>query len=186
MRIFVAIVPAAEEIERLYVAARELRQASFPIRWAPPENIHLTLKFLGEVTDDRIRELGDALARALADVGAFEIRLDGFGAFPSPRRPSVVWAGVERNPHLEEVYERVEEALSGLGHPRETREFHPHLTLGRARKGTGPRQFAGLAERLGALSWTDTFGVDAVDVVRSELKPTGAEYDSLRRLELAG
>jgi 2'-5' RNA ligase len=184
MRIFVAIVPAADETERLYVAARELRQASFPIRWMPPENIHLTLKFLGELSGDRIADLGDALGQALADVRAFEIRLDGFGAFPSPRRPSVVWAGVESNPHLEDVYERVEGALAELGHPRETREFHPHLTLGRARKGNGPRQFRGLAELLGTLSWTDTFGVGAVDVVRSEPKPTGAEYDTLRRLEL--
>lgn len=184
MRTFVAINPTADEIERLCVAAGELRQSDFPIRWLPPENIHLTLKFLGEVPGNRIRDLGDAVARALVEVRAFEIRLDGFGAFPSPRRPSVIWAGVEANPQLEEVYHRVEEALAELGHPKETRDFHPHLTLGRARKGVVPRQFRTLDEMLERLSWTDTFGVRAVDVMRSELKPTGAQYDAVRRLEL--
>lgn len=184
MRTFVAINPEAEKIERLYAAARELREESYPIRWVASENVHLTLKFLGEVPENRVRDVGDALDRAVADLHAFEIRLDGFGAFPSPRRPSVVWAGVSSSPQLTDVYERVEEALAELGYPREARDFHPHLTLGRSRKSTGPRQFRGLDEILERLSWTDTVVVRAVDLMRSELKPTGAEYDAVRRLKL--
>ncbi|NIU74883.1 MAG: RNA 2',3'-cyclic phosphodiesterase, partial [Gammaproteobacteria bacterium] len=131
MRVFVAVNPTDEERARLDEASRPLREAGYPVRWLPPENVHLTLKFLGEVTDEQADEVTAAVAEAVAGLGSFDMTVSGFGAFPSPKRPSVVWAGIEADEALRAVHERVESALESIGFPRETRPFRPHLTIGR-------------------------------------------------------
>jgi len=184
MRVFVAINPTDEVRRRLYRAAAALREADYPIRWVPPDNIHLTLKFLGEVDEGSVDAVRDAIADALAGTAAFELHVAGFGAFPSARSPRVVWVGAEGGQQLEDVHDRVEGALARLGHPRETRAFHPHLTLGRARRGTSARQFKGMEDAFASLEFDASFRVDSVDLMRSTLRPSGAEYDIVDRVEL--
>ena len=186
MRAFVAINPSGEERRRLHEASSELRRKEFPVRWVPRENVHLTLKFLGEVQEGRIDELKAALRMALDGVPGFEMRVNGFGAFPSARRPRVLWAGVEAEPSLERVQERVETALAELGFEREGRPFHPHLTLGRARRGARPKEFRGMEELLERLPCDEAIAVRSVDVMRSRLKPSGAEYEVLEQVALGG
>ncbi|MGD2151714.1 MAG: RNA 2',3'-cyclic phosphodiesterase [Gemmatimonadales bacterium] len=180
MRTFVALVPSAAEQKRLADAAAGLRDAGFPIRWAPPENVHLTLKFLGEVSEERVREVCGAVDGTAAGVPPFEMGVGGFGAFPSLRRPQVVWVGVEREPTLESLQAALEEALAGLGFAREERAFRPHLTLGRARKRVSPNEFRGLADLLQSIEYRDVFQIRSLDVMRSRLMPTGAIYDVVR------
>nr|NIR44127.1 RNA 2',3'-cyclic phosphodiesterase [Gemmatimonadota bacterium]NIR76250.1 RNA 2',3'-cyclic phosphodiesterase [Candidatus Kutchimonas denitrificans]NIS00690.1 RNA 2',3'-cyclic phosphodiesterase [Gemmatimonadota bacterium]NIT66835.1 RNA 2',3'-cyclic phosphodiesterase [Gemmatimonadota bacterium]NIV23434.1 RNA 2',3'-cyclic phosphodiesterase [Gemmatimonadota bacterium] len=104
----------------------------------------------------------------------------GFGAFPSPKRPSVVWAGIEADDALRTVHERVEAELESIGFPRETRPFHPHLTIGRGRKRAKPAEYRGLAEALSERSnYSDTFRVRAVETMQSRLTPKGAIYEVL-------
>lgn len=184
MRVFVAINPPEAVKQRLYMSVRELREDDYPIRWVSPEAIHLTLKFLGELSESRLDGVAEALRRALEGVGRFEARAAGFGAFPSARRPSVVWVGVEGGARLDAAHGCVEEALAGLGFEKETRDFRPHMTLGRARRGARPQRFRGLEEALARLVADEAFPVGSVDVMRSTLKPTGAEYAAVRRIEL--
>lgn len=184
MRTFVALVPSAAEQARLADGSARLRDAGFPIRWVPPENVHLTLKFLGEAGEERVREVCAAVDGAAAGVAPFEMSVGRFGAFPSPRRPNVVWLGVELESTLGELQELVEQALAGLGFPREERAFRPHLTLGRAHKRLSPKEFRGLDELLKRLDYSDTFQVRSVDVVRSRLMPTGAIYDVVHSANL--
>ncbi|MGD2216117.1 MAG: RNA 2',3'-cyclic phosphodiesterase [Gemmatimonadales bacterium] len=183
MRTFVALVPSEAEQARLADAAAGLREAGFPIRWVRHENLHLTLKFLGEVSEERVREVCTAVDAAAAGVAPFAMAVGGFGAFPSLRRPQVVWVGVELEPTLESLQTSLEGELAGLGFARESRAFRPHLTLGRARKHVSPKDFGGLADLVNGLEYRDAFQIGSLDVVRSRLMPTGAIYDIVHSAE---
>lgn len=134
MRLFVAIFPPADLAEALAQSAREVL-AGERLRFTRSENIHLTLKFLGEVPEDML----DYLVAALTPLGErhspFEIEARGPGAFPNPRRAKVLWAGVGAGAdELKALASDVEGALGPLGFERERRPFTPHFTLGRARR----------------------------------------------------
>jgi 2'-5' RNA ligase len=184
MRIFIAINPTTAVRSRVNAATRPLREAGFPIRWVADENVHLTLKFLGEVPEERLDDLYRAVDGAAGGVSTFDMNLKGFGVFPSPRRPSVVWVGVDLDPPLAELQSRTEDALAELGYAREDRRFHPHLTLGRSKKKARPPEFEGLAEAIERLEYGDTFRTASVDVMRSVLMPTGAVYDIIHSAKL--
>jgi len=148
------------------------------VSWVAVPNLHLTLKFLGGVEPDRL----EAVAAALADVAparpAFELVMRGLGAFPSPTRPRVVWAGVRDGAEVVQLASAVEEALAGLGFPPEGRPFSSHVTLGRVREPQrDPALTAGLAE--GAGREFGAFRVDQVALMRSDLSPRGARYTAL-------
>ena len=96
-----------------------------------------------------------------------------------------MWAGAEGQP-LEEIHGRVDSALARLGHEEEKRAFHPHLTLGRARRGASPAKFRGLDDAFAGVDFDATFRARSVDVMRSHLKPTGAEYDMVSAVALEG
>ncbi|NIR43663.1 MAG: RNA 2',3'-cyclic phosphodiesterase, partial [Gemmatimonadetes bacterium] len=104
MRAFIAINPTDEERARLDEASRPLREAGYPVRWLPRENVHLTLKFLGEVAEEQVGAVTAAVADAVAGLPSFDMTVRGFGAFPSPKRPSVVWAGIEADDALRTVH----------------------------------------------------------------------------------
>ncbi len=184
MRVFVAINPSAEERARLSEASRSLREAGFPVRWVPPENVHLTLKFLGEMPDGRRAELAAAVDRAAAGVGAFPVKVEGVGAFPNLRRPNVVWVGIESSAPLERLYSRLENELEALGFSKETRAFHPHFTVGRSRRGVSAKEFEGLEALTGRIEYEDNFAVRTVELMQSRLLPGGAVYNVIHKAEL--
>ncbi|MGD8700544.1 MAG: RNA 2',3'-cyclic phosphodiesterase [Gemmatimonadales bacterium] len=184
MRVFVAINLNQQERAGLEAAARPLVESRFPVRWVPVQNVHLTLKFLGEVDEGRLPELFTAVDGAAAGSGAFDMAAKGFGAFPSLRRPQIVWAGVEVNPTLSDLQERLETALETLGYPRERRRFHPHLTLGRTRKQARPSDFKGFEDLVGQLVYEDVLHAAAVDVMKSDLKRSGAVYSVIHTVSL--
>ncbi len=177
MRVFVAINPTAKEQGRVWRASRNLREQDYPMRWAWPENIHITLKFLGEVEDKHVSEVSAAVDRAVSGFDVFQLVVRGFGAFPSLRRPQVLWAGVEANRTLQSVHDQLEGALEGLGFAREKRSFHPHLTLARAKRGARAGDLRGLSELVGKIEYTGRFEVRSIDVMRSQLTRSGAVYD---------
>lgn len=184
MRLFVAINPSTEERARLADASSALRDAGYPVRWVPADNVHLTLKFLGEVSEERAAEVSAAVDDCTKGIGPFEMGIGGFGAFPSARRPSVVWTGIALNETLRELQAKAETALEGLGFPREDRPFKPHLTIGRAGKRARPSEFRGLEEALARLQYQDSFHVRSVNVMKSRLMPGGAVYEVIHSSEL--
>lgn len=167
-------------------AAERIRARAFPIRWVRPEGVHVTLKFLGEVVEGRVPEVTSAVESGVADLSPFRMEARGFGAFPTPRRPRVVWIGVEPSEALRTLQARVERALETLGFAPEGRPFHPHLTLGRAKAGARAADFRGLAELMEELEYEATFEVRCIDVMRSKLTPRGAIYDVVHSAELGG
>ncbi len=185
IRSFIAVPISPEVREQLRAAQDELRRADADVKWVAPENFHITLKFLGGVTPDRLEETWKSVVAALAGTGRFTMRFRGAGAFPSPNRPRVIWAGVsEGADDLAALAARVEEACAGCGFPSEERPFRAHLTLGRARR---PAPSASLRAAIEALADRDLGEVEVarVQLMRSQLTPSGAIYQVLQEHTLA-
>lgn len=186
MRLFIALKMPKKERDRIHRASRALRERDLPVRWVEPEHYHLTLKFLGEIRPDVQERIETVLDRVAAATAPFEVRLGGFGAFPTIRRPRVLWAGVQASPELRCLKQDVEWGLAEHGFERETRAFHPHLTLGRASDEGGAGAFRGLDELVASLPYEGAFTVRSVDLMRSRLSRSGSRYTVLRSSRLTG
>ncbi len=184
MRLFIAVNLPQQVRRGMWEAAESLRARSYPIRWVPPDSLHLTLKFLGEVAAEREEEIVGGIRRAVKGTKPFTLPIAGFGAFPSPVRPRVVWVGCEGVPSLELLQHRVEQEMDRLGFPVEGRPFHPHLTLGRVKRGVKQQTLAGFAADLGPLEYAAEVLVESVDLMQSELMRDGARYTRRRKVEL--
>jgi 2'-5' RNA ligase len=173
VRIFVAVFPPPEVCRALVGAARELPVVG-EVRWARPENVHLTLKFLGYIPEDDRNRVAEALEPVRSRHEPFEAGLSDFGAFPSARRARILWAGIgEGSEPLGDLARDVEASLEPLGFEREDRAYVPHLTLGRARG----RPVS--LEAVEAPSTIPGFTVRNVDLVESRLGGDGSTYSSL-------
>ena len=157
------------------------------VRWVRPDAIHLTLKFLGNVPTPRLTSISRAVETACHSFDQFTLELVGLGCFPNPRRPRVVWVGVrEPTGTLARLEKAVENELAGLGFEPEGRSFKPHLTLGRVQRKVGRSD----RERLGELIAESNVGllgdmtVTSVNVMRSDLRPSGAVYTALAYVPL--
>lgn len=155
------------------------RREKLPVKWVRPENIHLSLKFLGDVEDTREPELRTALklaAGARPEPRPLTVQITGFGVFPDYHRPRVLWVGVTPEPALELLQDGVERAFAPLGFATEARAFRPHVTLARAARDAKPRDFAGLEELLAGIDFTEAVTISDVDLMQSTLKPEGPVY----------
>jgi RNA 2',3'-cyclic 3'-phosphodiesterase len=186
MRLFIALNLPKKERDRIHRAARPLRERELPVRWTGPEHYHLTLKFLGEVRTSMQERVEETLARVAEVTPPIELRLGGFGAFPTIRRPRVLWTGVEASPELRCLKQDLEWGLAEHGFPRETRAFHPHLTLGRARAEDGAGAFRGLDELVAGLQYQGSVVVRGVDLMRSQVSAGGSRYSLIRTTKLTG
>ena len=189
VRTFVA-VDLPDEVERVLGAtAQILRDARIEgLRPVRPEGIHLTLKFLGDVPESQVGEIGQVVSEAVAGHRQFDVSTGGFGAFPNTRRPQVLWVGIEGDVGpLIRLQSDVDAALGALGIPTEARPFHPHLTLARL-----DRRMPAHARRasLDALESTGLVAgmrvpVGSVSLVQSILGRGGARYERLATARLA-
>lgn len=185
MRLFVALNLPKKERDRIHRASRTLRDQELPVRWIEADKYHLTLKFLGEVRAERLPGIEAILARVARRSPPFVVDLSGFGAFPTVRRPNVLWLGVEPTPALRCLKQDVEWGLGDAGFERETRAFHPHLTLGRVERENGAGAFRGLDEFLAELPYAGSVQVTSVELMRSQTSREGAQYTVLASYPLA-
>jgi len=183
-RIFVA-VPLASALRRAVAGlAPHLREAEQSLRWVPPDNLHFTLKFLGEITPAQLARVAAAAKDVAARAQGFRIALAGLGAFPSPRRPQVVWVGVaEGADRLAALASDLDGALHRMTFPKEARPFRPHLTIARVRR-TGPAP-----DLTAAIAPFSEFALGAQDVtnllvMESTLHPSGAVYRQVQEVGL--
>jgi 2'-5' RNA ligase len=173
VRAFVAVFPPPEVRETLARAARRL-PVSGEVRWVRPANVHLTLKFLGDVAEADLSRVAEVLEAIRERHEPFEVALCGFGAFPSGRRARILWASIgEGSEHLRALARDVELSLEPLGFERETRPYTPHLTLGRARGRPVSLDAAGASEP-GPHFW-----VRRMELMKSVLGGAGADYSTL-------
>ncbi|MFH1228063.1 MAG: RNA 2',3'-cyclic phosphodiesterase [Planctomycetota bacterium] len=210
MRLFVAIT-LDEPVRRALIAAQdELRQTGADARWVEPANIHLTLRFLGDVPESLVPKLNEALANACApmltsgapripvghrDAGhrAFSMDIVGLGAFPNASRPRVVWAGCrELTPTLPGLYRDIESGILGLGLPGDDlsssagqagNPFMAHITLGRVKSSKGVDKLATVINSNNSKSFGSQ-AVSGVTLFESKLTPSGPIYKEVARYKL--
>ena len=172
---------AAEHIARLRRAVPEAKAS-----WVRADNLHVTLKFLGEMEPERaLTALSGAAARAADKVTPFELKLEGTGSFPSRGVPRVLWLGIrDRSDSLALVQQRLEDECASENFARESRPFNPHLTIARLRTPVRARELASIHQE--TQFETEVFGVTELFVFRSELGPGGSRYTALARHRLGG
>jgi RNA 2',3'-cyclic 3'-phosphodiesterase len=184
MRLFVAINFTSKDRQRMGRAARRMREAELPVRWVDPDQIHMTLKFLGEVRPERVVDVKAAVARVAAKTQPFTMQMSGSGAFPTTRRPKVIWLGAVASPELRCLKHDLEWELAPLGFEREVRAFHPHVTLGRARVDARAGDFRGFEDLVAAMAFKAEITVRSVDLMKSTLSAKGARYEKLLSAKL--
>jgi RNA 2',3'-cyclic 3'-phosphodiesterase len=192
MRVFVGVDPDDEIRERMAQFIAEMRVLAPGVRWVTPESLHVTLKFIGEKPDKTVREIEASLGSVSAD--NFDLSFRGCGFFPTAKSARVFWIGTEAPPTLERLAAQIDEALAGIGIPKETRAFSPHSTLARAGSGAPARnkrdkpnqQFAALQQKLAQLPSPD-FGTMAAReffLYRSQLSGRGPLYTKIADFSL--
>jgi 2'-5' RNA ligase len=177
MRLFIAINIPKKERDRIHRSARILRDQQYPVRWVSSDLFHVTLKFLGEVRPEKVPVIEEVLGEVAETTDPFSMQIGGFGAFPTIRRPRVLWMGVEPSPALRGLKQDVEWALSEHGFDRETRAFHPHFTLGRATSDDGAGAFRGLDVLASELRFASEVKAGRFDLMESRLSASGPRYE---------
>jgi len=187
IRTFIAMAVTPEVRRRAVELQGKLGQSDANVKWVAEGNIHLTVKFLGDVDDIALPAVCRAVEQAVAETPRFVISVAGVGAFPSSHRPRTLWVGVrEEAERVDRVKRALDEALFPLGFRDEERRFTPHLTIGRVKGGTS--NASGLSERLAAnTDWTGGRSeVGEVVVMSSELRSEGPLYTVMARAKLGG
>ncbi len=185
MRLFIGLTFPKKQRERIHRAARVLREEELPVRWVDLENYHVTLKFLGEVRPEDVPPIEAAMVKVASTTASFSAEFGGFGAFPTIRRPRMLWLGLGATASLRCLKQDLEWAMSDCGFEPETRAFHPHITLGRADDRGGAGAFRRLDQLVADMEFSAEVKVRTIDLLRSNLSKDGARYSVLSSAKLA-
>jgi 2'-5' RNA ligase len=191
IRLFIAIELPEELKGALVEIGREVAARIPPrtVRWVQPAAMHLTVVFLGETPASKLVAIKEAMAAAAARVAKTSFRAIGVGCFPNPRRPRVVWVGVEEAAgNLERIKLALDHELAPLGFKPEKRRFSPHLTLGRVNKQASHQEAAELGRAVEGATLREVARVEVtrIHLIRSDLRSTGAVYTVLASFPLGG
>ena len=182
LRAFIAIKLPDDVVEFLRQTQSSLKKDGLDIKeikWVRPEKIHLTLKFLGDINPSEIDALSSAIKTAARPLGPLTLSATGLGAFPSVKRPRVLWSGVGGDLEvLGRLHARLDEALSVLGMEKENKRFKAHLTLARIKGSVRPEVIVDAVSRYGNQA-SRGFAADRIYLIKSELKPGGPQYSDL-------
>jgi 2'-5' RNA ligase len=191
IRSFVAILLPDAVREAVAAATERLRPLCGAVAWVPPQNLHVTLQFLGGQSEEGLAAAEAALDAAAAWSAPIDVALHGIGAFPGLERPRILWIGMAQGAlEVRALQARVADALAERGFPREERAWHPHLTIGRVfderrwRREAGPPLRTALAQL--ATTAFGTLRIADVALMRSDLSPAGARYTVRRLAALSG
>jgi len=187
LRTFIALEIPPHLQKKIQQATEPLRQAigSSLVRWVSAQNVHLTLKFLGDVSPANVNMLTQMLRAEADSCSSFEMQISGLGSFPSLRRPRVLIVGIQASAGLEALYRAIESACARLGYESDAkkgeREFSPHLTIGRVKQeaSAGDQQKIRRAIEETKIDSLGTARVDSVHLYKSDLKPGGSVYTQI-------
>jgi 2'-5' RNA ligase len=182
MRLFLAVFPPADAQMAASRAAASFRQKGDDIAWVHRDQLHYTLRFLGETGAHDVRAAAEAAKEAAKSIAPFGVSLGGFAAFPSARQARVLWIGLlQGSEPMQRLASALEDALARHGFAKAETEFEPHLTIGRL------RESADMTQRLIASPMVDVrFQVDSVLLVKSMLGKSGSVYEPMSSAKLLG
>lgn len=188
IRSFIAIELPQELKLALSQLQEKLKSAGrVPVRWVDPGNIHLTLKFLGDIDPDSIGPITSAIENAVKGIPPFDIEVGGLGVFPSMKRVQIVWVGLAGElVKLGQLQKRIEEMLSPLGFPPEARPFTPHLTIARVRDYARPDDRLALGELVAGTGFEQKYkiNVNSIFLIKSQLTREGPIYSRISTVTL--
>jgi len=188
LRSFIAVEVPAEVQNAIARETAALRKA-LPkplVRWVAPQNVHLTLKFLGDVSLANLERLAEGLRVVTAAHQPFSMRVSRIGAFPNPHQPRVIWIGLEAPASLADLQRGVEATAARLGYTTEKRSFSPHLTIGRVGQNlsSADQQRIRTALEAASVGALGEVRVEALHIFKSDLRPTGSVYTCLYSLPM--
>jgi 2'-5' RNA ligase len=184
IRTFVAVEFPEKIISWIGSIQENLRSYGLGIRWVPPGNIHLTLKFLGDIKESDVESVGRAMFASTRRFAPLSITAKGIGAFPSFKRPRVIWIGVCGPIHdLIALQRTLDDNLNAIGFPKEKRPFKGHLTLGRVKDRIDPKILLNAVQAFSGFE-SEPFVIDKLVLFKSDLKPSGAVYSKLMEADL--
>ncbi len=184
LRTFIAIDVPPFALKTIAEIQNRFKSLDLHASWVVPAHIHLTLKFLGEIDPGRVSEIRDILPHKLSTLPRFQVALSDVGVFPNLSRPRVLWVGLkDQTGELESLQSITENALCGLGFPKETRPFAPHLTLGRIKSIQDKTRLRAELESIREIE-PRTFEVKSIKLYKSQLTPKGSLYTVLEEFNL--
>ena len=186
MRFFVAINLNKKEKTRIFRAAKILQKLDMPVQWIDPDKYHILLKFLGDIPDDMIESVEQAIGRVASMTRTLDISVQGLGAFPTIRSPELIWIGVDPTPALRCLKQDLEWSLTEYGFKREPRAFHPHLTLGRTKGDDGAGSFRGLDEKAANIDFKSEIKIRKIDLMRSYVSDSDVRHIIHNSAKLGG
>jgi 2'-5' RNA ligase len=183
MRTFIAIEISTEVKSAVAAVQNELSRAEADIAWINSEDIHLTLKFLGEIDKQQFTAIQEACVETATRFHPFTLSIRGTGVFPNPRHPRVLWVGLAGETEtLEDLQEQLDERMASIGFEPEEKDFRPHLTIGRLKSN---RNVKDLLARADAYSLPNlSFEVGEIVLMKSDLSPAGARYSELAKVKM--
>lgn len=179
IRLFIAIDLPESLRDAIRAIQTDIRGSGFKAKWTAPENMHLTLKFLGNADAYYIDKINQAIQTTVQEMTPFQLSGRRLGVFPNPRRPRVIWIGLQGDiGTLLGLQKQVEAQMALLGFPKEKRTFTGHLTIGRIKGKASLRQVDRMLTQYETLE-TDVFRVNEIILFKSQLKPSGPIYTRL-------
>lgn len=183
MRLFIAIKIPDFIKEEIIKAEDALRQAGSDTKWVEDKNIHITLKFLGEVKESALPEVLSTIENLAGNNPPFQYEINGIGAFPSVKHPKILWIGIGKGKeNIINLCRNLDEALDKIGFEKEKKDFHPHITIGRSRSGKNMNILSDMMQKtpIGVLK----DDVESVFLIKSSLTPKGPVYEDVKEFKL--
>jgi len=179
IRTFIAIELPEKIIYTISKVQEEIKSYGLKIRWVRPENIHLTLKFLGDIKTADTEKVARAVSESATGYPALSLAVKGIGVFPGIKKPRVLWLGISKQLDLLTALQKtLDEKLEAMGFPKEKRPFRGHLTLGRIKSVIDPKTLHDVLKEFIQFE-SESFFADKIILYKSDLKPNGAVYTKL-------
>jgi 2'-5' RNA ligase len=172
-----------EPFPKLVQFENEIRNTGANVKLVEPENVHITLKFLGDTDEGYINQIGEIIKDAVKETDSFEIQLKGAGVFPNQNYIKVMWIGIKNGVQIGKIASKIDEQISGLGFKKEKRDFSAHLTIARVRSAKNKEKILQIIEKYRDMEFGN-FKVNYIKLKKSELTSKGPIYTTLREIKL--
>lgn len=169
--------------KKLLEMENEIKNIQADLKLVEPENIHVTLKFLGDTDEEKIEEIQEIIKNSVKDIKAFSVKLKGSGVFPNKNYMKVIWVGLENAEKLKEIAEKIDKKLEPLGFKTEKRGFSAHLTLARVKSSKNKEKLLKIIEKYQDIEFA-TIDVKSIKLKKSDLTPKGPIYKTLKEINL--